>query len=77
MFGMFGRQAGFAANFDDSPTLRDANFVLTLRALNACLFQPHRILPGNRMPFAGVPEARNCNDLVVFLIAVTSKTGDD
>ena len=74
---MFGRQAGFAANFNDSRTLRDADFVLTLRALDACPFRPHRFRPGNRTPFAGVPEARNCSDLVVFLIAVTSKTGDD
>jgi cytochrome c2 len=77
MFAMFGRQARFVAKFNDSPTLRDADFVLTPRALNACLYRPHRFLPGNRMPFAGVPEARNCNDPVVFLIAVTPKTGDD
>ncbi len=77
LFGMFGKQAGFVANFNYSPALRDADFVWTPRALDAWLSQPQRFLPGNRMPFAGVPEARNRNDLIAFLIAVTSKTGDD
>jgi cytochrome c len=52
--------------------MRNANFVWTPRALDGWLAQPGKFLPGNRMTFAGVMRQSDRDDLVAYLLAVTS-----
>jgi len=73
----FGTVAGSREGFQYSEVLRNAGFVWTPRALDAWLVQPGRFLPGNRMVFAGVSSAGDRNDLIAYLLNVTSASAAD
>ncbi len=70
--GVFGRRAGQHGSFDYSAALRESGFHWTPRALDAWLAAPHTFLPGNRMSFAGITDARDRVDLVAYLLGETS-----
>ena len=72
LYGFFGSVAGSSEGFDYSPVVRDADFVWTPRALDAWLAQPGQFLPGNRMTFAGVYQSSDRDDLIAYLLEVTS-----
>jgi cytochrome c len=72
LFGFFGREVGTQSGFEYSAVMRNADFVWTPEALHAWLGQPGRFLPGNRMTFAGIPREKDRNDLIAYLLAVTS-----
>ncbi len=72
LFGFFGTTAGTREGFEFSAALREAGFVWTPRALDAWLAQPGRFLPGNRMTFAGVHRPGDRDDLIAYLLQVTS-----
>lgn len=74
LYGFFGREVGTSSEFGYSPVMRNANFVWTPEALNAWLAQPGRFLPGNRMTFAGVFQQGDRNDLIAYLLEVTTAT---
>ena len=79
LFGFFGTKAGSHEGFEFSPVLRESDFVWTPRALDAWLAQPGRFLPGNRMTFAGVHRPNDRDDLIAYLLTVTSgvRSGDE
>ena len=72
LFGFFGTEVGTRNGFEYSAVMRNASFVWTPEALNAWLAQPGRFLPGNRMTFAGVLKQDDRDDLIAYLLAVTS-----
>jgi cytochrome c len=72
LYGMFGQPAGKRQDFGYSPTLAEADFVWTPRALEAWLEQPARFLPGNRMSYPGLADGRKRADLVAYLLRATS-----
>ena len=73
LYGFFGTQVGVRSGFEYSAGLRNANFVWTPEALNAWLAQPGRFLPGNRMTFAGVLRQGDRDDLIAYLLDVTTE----
>lgn len=75
LYGFFGTEAASREGFDYSPALREATFSWTPRALNAWLAQPGRFLPGNRMTFAGVLRDSDRDDLIAYLLTVTTGGG--
>jgi cytochrome c len=72
LYGFFGAEVGFRSGFEYSAVMRDAEFTWTPDALNAWLAQPGRFLPGNRMTFAGVSRQHDRDDLIAYLLRVTS-----
>ncbi len=72
LHGFFGTVAGSRNGYDYSPVMRNANFVWTPRALDGWLAQAGRFLPGNRMMFAGIMRQSDRDDLVAYLLDVTS-----
>ena len=72
LFGFFGKEVGTRSGFEYSAVMRNASFKWTPEALNAWLAQPGRFLPGNRMTFAGVSKQGDRDDLIAYLLAVTS-----
>ena len=72
LHGFFGRAVGSMPGFQFSQALTDAGFVWTPRALDAWLQAPARFLPGNRMSFAGVPDAPTRNALIAYLLVATA-----
>lgn len=72
LFGFFGKEVGTRSGFEYSAVMRNASFTWTPEALNAWLAQPGRFLPGNRMTFAGVLKQGDRDDLIAYLLTVTS-----
>lgn len=77
LFGFFGTEVGTRAGFEYSEAMRDADFIWTPEALNAWLAQPGRFLPGNRMTFAGVLRQSDRDDLIAYLLDVTSDQSNE
>ena len=72
LHGFFGREVGTQSGFEYSAVMKDADFTWTPEAMHAWLAQPGRFLPGNRMTFAGVPNEQDRNDLIAYLLDVTT-----
>lgn len=69
LFGVIGRKAGEVADFRYSPALKRSNITWTERELDAYLADPQKRVPANRMPYSGMPEARDRADLIAYLFA--------
>jgi cytochrome c len=67
LHGVFGRQAGTVAKFNYSQPVKDAGFVWDAEHLDKWLADPRGFLPGNRMSFLGLKEARERADLIAYL----------
>ena len=73
LFGILGRTAGTLAGFSYSPAMKGAGFKWTKEKLDAFLKSPSATVPGNRMPFGGVPDKRDRDDLVAYLATLKGK----
>ena len=54
LFGVVGRKAGTVAGFSYSPALKASNIKWTEDTLKQWLSGPAKMVPGNKMPFAGM-----------------------
>ena len=66
--GVFGRNAGTAADFRYSPALKRSGIVWTAESLDMFLADPQKMVAGNRMPYAGMPDAADRADLIAYLM---------
>jgi cytochrome c len=74
--GVFGREAGTAPGFTRySPALERADLVWDGATLDAWLADPEGLIPGNRMTFPGIPDAKARADLVAYLEAASVPGG--
>ena len=72
LHGLFGRKAASVDDYVYSPPLRRANFVWTPQLLDDFLKDPQSgQFRGNKMPFAGMPDAKERADLIAYLIEAT------
>ncbi len=67
MKGIVGRKAGSVAGFAYSPAMKAKAVTWNAQALDAYLAAPAKYIPGNRMPFAGLPNAQDRADLIAYL----------
>jgi cytochrome c2 len=65
--GVFDRKAGTAADFRYSPALKRSGITWTAETLDAFLADPQKMVPANRMPYGGMPEAADRADLIAYL----------
>jgi cytochrome c len=77
LYGFFGTEVGTRSGFEYSAVMRNADFIWTPEAMNAWLAQPGRFLPGNRMTFAGVLDQEDRDDVIAYLLQVTTADGDE
>jgi cytochrome c len=68
LHGIFTRKAGELPDFRYSPALKRSGIVWTPETLDAFLTNPQALVPGNRMPYAGMPDAGNRADLIAYLL---------
>jgi cytochrome c len=68
LHGVFGRRAGALDDFRYSPALKRSGITWTPLALDAYIADPQQAVPANRMPYAGMPEARDRADLIAYLL---------
>ena len=67
LHGVFGRKAG-ETDFRYSPALKRSGIVWSEQTIDTFIGDPQGVVPGNRMPFAGIPEASARADLIAYLI---------
>jgi cytochrome c len=68
--GVIGRPAGTAANFNYSAGMKaagQAGIVWGEDTLDQYLTAPKKFVPGNKMPFPGLPEAQDRADVIAYL----------
>ena len=71
LFGLFARKAGEIADFRYSPALKKSGISWTPQALDTFIADPQKQVPGNRMPYAGMPDAGERADLIAYLQKAT------
>ena len=67
LHGIFGRKAGEIADFRYSPAMKHSGIVWTAETLDKYLADPQAMVPGNRMPYAGMASASDRADLIAYL----------
>jgi cytochrome c len=67
LHGIFTRKAGELADFRFSPALKKSGIVWTPETLDKYLAEPQALVPGNRMPYAGMASAADRADLIAYL----------
>ncbi len=65
--GVVGRKAGSAPGFGYSRAMKNASITWDEPSLTAFLSDPQQAVPGNRMPFAGIPDPAEVAELVKYL----------
>jgi cytochrome c len=68
--GVDGRKAGSFAGFRYSRAMKGAGYNWDAKTLDAYLADPQKALPGNVMPFSGVPDAKQRADLVAYVLSL-------
>ena len=62
-----GARPAQLADFRYSPALKRSGITWTPQTLDAFLADPQKVVPANRMPYAGMPDARDRADLIAYL----------
>jgi len=70
--GIVGRKSAAAPGFRYSGAMKRARLVWTSTQLNAYLADPQALIPGNAMPYPGMPDARQRTDLIAYLATLRS-----
>lgn len=65
--GVYGRKSGSLDNFRYSNAMLRANLVWDEANLRAYLEDPQAKVKGNRMPFAGLSDPKDVDDVIAFL----------
>ena len=71
LFGLFQRKAGEVADFRYSPALKRSGITWTAQTLDRYIADPQKSVPGNRMPYSGMPDASERADLIAYLQKVS------
>jgi cytochrome c len=67
LYGVVGRKAGSKKDFSYSAAMKNSGIVWTNQKLDAYIAHPADVVPGNRMAFAGIPDAKQRADLIAWL----------
>jgi cytochrome c len=65
--GIIGRKAGTVSGFRYSDAMKKSPIVWDAKILDAYLESPQKVVPGNRMPYAGLKDTTDRTDLVAYL----------
>ena len=67
LHAVVGRKAGSAPGFAYSPAMKGSGLVWTTAELRRYLADPARTVKGNRMPYAGLKNPPQLDDVLAFL----------
>nr|WP_295110808.1 cytochrome c family protein [uncultured Caulobacter sp.] len=67
LYGVFGRKAGSKADYKYSEAVKNAGFTWDAEHLDKWLSSPREFLPGTKMTFAGIHDAKDRIDLIAYL----------
>ena len=71
LHGIFERKAGDLADFRYSPAIKRSGIAWTPETLEKFIADPQAMVPGNRMPYAGMASASDRADLMAYLQKAT------
>jgi cytochrome c len=71
LHGIFQRKAGELADFRYSPAIKRSGIAWTPETLEKFIADPQAMVPGNRMPYAGMASAADRADLIAYLERAT------
>jgi cytochrome c len=71
LFGVIGRHAGSAPGFDYSTAMKSAAVTWNAETLDRYLADPKSVVPGNKMPYAGVKNDERRRNLIAYLSTLT------
>ena len=69
LFGIVGKAAGQVAGFNYSAAMKDSGKTWDAATLDGYLADPKGFIPGNKMVFVGIKDAKDAKDLVAYLAA--------
>ena len=67
LWGVVGRKAGTLPGFYYSVAVRTSHITWTNDKLKAWIMAPYKLIPGNRMAFAGVSDPKQAENIVAYL----------
>jgi cytochrome c len=67
LHGILARKAGELADFRYSPAIKRSGITWTAETLDKFITDPQALVPGNRMPYAGMAAAADRADLIAYL----------
>jgi cytochrome c len=70
LYGVVGRTAGTLKGFSYSPAMKAAGFSWSTEKLSAYVTAPASLLPGNHMPYAGLKNPAQLDDLLAYLTSL-------
>ena len=65
--GVVGRKAATLDDFRYSPAMKRAAITWTRETLDAFIADPQKLVPANRMPYAGIVDAKSRADVIEYL----------
>jgi cytochrome c len=65
--GVVGRKAGTLDDFRYSPAMKRSDITWNPKTLDAFLNDPQQVIPANRMPYSGMPDAKSRADLIEYM----------
>lgn len=74
LYGIFGKRAGATPGYDFSSAIEKAGkagLVWNAKSLDAYLADPQKVVPGNKMPFPGLPDKTERDNLIAYLAQET------
>jgi len=71
LHSLFGRKAAAIADFRYSAPMKRSAITWTAKTLDEFIADPQKVVVGNRMPYAGLPDAADRADLIIYLEKAT------
>jgi cytochrome c len=71
LHGVFGRKAGTEAGFEYSDAMKKSGITWDATTLTKYVSDPQAVVPGNKMPFPGIKDPSEVQDLVAYLEQAT------
>ena len=71
LYGIFDRKAASLEDFRYSAAMRNSGITWTPETLDTFIADPQKMVPGNRMAYAGLPDVAGRADLISYLEKAT------
>lgn len=71
LHGLFGRKAAEIAAFRYSAPMKRSGIMWTAKTVDEFIADPQKVVVGNRMPYAGLPDMDDRADLIAYLEKAT------
>ncbi len=67
LFGVVGRKAGTLPGYSYSTAMKNSGITWSQENLEVYLLNPSKMVPGNKMPFAGFSDHQQAEDVAAYL----------